>query len=470
MPKIKQKKFQAPRGMHDILPDKQHYWKHIQKKSSQILEDYGFDKIDLPIVENTGLFVRAVGEATDVVEKEMYSFKTKGGDELSLRPELTANTLRAYLEHGMQVMPHPVRLWSYGPVFRHDNPQAGRYRQFHQLNVESIGDQDAVVDAEMIFMAHKVLEAIGLKRMIVKINSIGDDSCRPQYIKALKDHYRNKVKKICNKCKDRLKTNPLRVLDCVEANCVDAAKDAPQMVDYLDSDCKKHFKSVLEFLDEVGVPYLLDPHLVRGLDYYTKTVFEFVQEEEEKKEEEQQQKEIKEEVVAEEGEGKAEGDAVKEKVDEPEEKQKHPQLAVISGGRYDKLVALLGGPATPAIGWAMGVERAVMLLERNKANIPDYKTNPKIFLAQLSEMGRRKGLVLFEEMRKSSIPVKTSFGRDSIKSQLRIADRLGSLYTLIIGQKEALEGTVILREMSTGVQETIPMEKIVDTVKKRLKK
>ena len=435
MAKQKSKKIQSPRGMHDILPADQPYWLYIQKRAASIMGDYGFDKIDLPLLEHTALFQRSVGEATDIVEKEMYNFKTRGGDEFSLRPEFTAGSIRAYIEHGMHVMPHPVRLWSYGPVFRHDNPQAGRLRQFHQLNIESIGDGEAVVDAELIFMAYKFLESIGLKNVVIKINSIGDSSCRPQYIKALKDFYRNRIKKICGKCKGRIKTNPLRVLDCVEANCIEVAKDAPQIVDYLDADCKKHFKSVLEFLDEIGVPYLLDHHLVRGLDYYTRTVFEFW----------------------------------------PEEKNEEGQppstnLAIISGGRYDKLVGLLGGQETPAVGWAMGIERAILLLKERNIHVPESKAQPKVFLAQLSEMGRRKSLLLFEELRKASIAVKSSFGRDSIKSQLRIANKFGVIYTLIIGQKEALDDSVMLREMRTGVQENIPIEKIVDVLKKRLKK
>ena len=375
----------------------------------------------------------------------------------------------------MHVLPHPIRLWSQGPVFRHDNPQAGRLRQFNQLNVESIGDADAVVDAELIFMAHKVLESIGLKKMIVKINSIGDSSCRPQYIKALKDYYKNKVKKICAKCRDRIKTSPLRVLDCTDQNCKEVAVDAPQFVDYLDADCKKHFKSVLEFLDEVGVPYSLDPHLVRGLDYYTRTVFEFVPDVMDVKVEVKESVSIPSEIAVPVigGEGQEAENIIVEKPAEIQEKNKDsaiPSLAVISGGRYDKLIGLLGGQDAPAVGWGMGIERAILLLKAFRVHVPEPANHAGVFLAQLSEMGRRKGLVLFEELRKASISAKSSFGRDSIKSQLRIAHKLGVPLTLIIGQKEALEESVILREMDTGAQETIPLEKIINVLKKRLKK
>lgn len=423
---------QSVKGMNDILPDDQPFWQFILKKASAILADYGFEKIDTPIVESTQLFIRSVGEASDIVEKEMYSFKTKGGDELSLRPEGTASVARAYIEHGMSVMPHPIQLWYQGPFFRHDNPQAGRFRQFHQLGVESFGDENAATDALLMFVAYKLLESLGLKNLSVKVNSIGDANCRPQYIKALKDFYRNRGKRVCNKCKRRLKTNILRLLDCEEQNCRELGKDAPQIVDFLDAECKLHFKNVLEFLDETKIPYLLEPRLVRGLDYYTRTVFEIW----------------------------------------PEEKENSGQLmwALCSGGRYDKLVNLLGGPKTPASGWGIGIERVILKLKEAGITVPEHQPQAKVFIAQLGELAKRKGLLLFEEFRKHGVAARASFGRDSIKSQLRIANRLGIKYTLILGQKEALDGTVILREMDSGVQETMPQEKILEAIKQRLKK
>lgn len=431
MSKTKKQEIQAPRGMNDILPNEQPYWQFILKKASTILTDYGFERIDTPVVEKTSLFIRSVGEATDIVEKEMYIFKTKGGDELSLRPEGTAGVVRAYIEQGMSVMPHPVQLWYFGPFFRHDNPQLGRLRQFHQIGVESLGDENAAADAQLIFIAYKLLESIGIKNSVVRINSIGDQNCRPQYIKALKDYYRNRGKRVCAKCKKRLKSNILRVLDCEEQTCKEVGKDAPQIVDYLDEECKSHFKNVLEFLDETKIPYLLDPHLVRGLDYYTRTVFEIW----------------------------------------PEEKEGNetPRLALCAGGRYDRLINLLGGAKTPALGWAMGVERVILMLKELKVPIPEPHPQPKVFIAQLGELAKRKSLLLFEELRKHSINAKASFGRDSIKSQLRIANRLGIKHTLIMGQKEALDGTIILREMDSGIQEVIPLDKIPEIIKERLK-
>lgn len=427
MPKLS---IQSVKGMNDILPADQPYWHFIIKKVAAILSDYGFEKIDTPIVEPAQLFLRSVGEASDIVEKEMYNFKTRGGDELSLRPEGTAAIARAYIEHGMSVMPHPVQLWYFGPFFRHDNPQAGRYRQFYQLGVESFGDDNAATDAILIFMAYKLLGGVGLKNLIVKINSIGDAECRPQYIKALKDYYRNRGKKVCNKCKRRLRSNILRLLDCEDQNCRELGKDAPQMLDFLDEDCKAHFKNVLEFLDEIKIPYLLDSRLVRGLDYYTRTVFEIWPEEKD-------------------GEIK-------------------PRWALCGGGRYDKLVSFLGGPKTPASGWSMGIERVILSLKDSGTSVPEHHPQPKVFIAQLGELAKRKSLLLFEEFRKHGVAARASFGRDSIKSQLRIANRLGIKYTLIMGHKEALDGTIILREMDSGVQETVPQEKIFEMVKQRL--
>ncbi|OGN14885.1 MAG: histidine--tRNA ligase [Candidatus Yanofskybacteria bacterium RIFCSPHIGHO2_02_FULL_43_22] len=420
--------------MRDILPEDQKYLRYILKKSDQLLDYYGFERIYTPIVESVDLFLRSVGETSDIMEKEIYTFKTKGGDILALRPEGTAGMIRAYIENGMNVRPHPVKLSYWGPMFRHDQPQRGRYRQFYQLGAETIGDSSEAVDAELIFLGYKLLDMIGLDNYNVHVNSLGDSSCRPAYLKALKDYYKNRSKKLCSNCKNRLKTNILRLLDCKEAECVELTKEAPQIVDFLDEDCRKHFKHVLEFLDEARVPYILNPRLVRGLDYYTRTVFEFLPDE-----------------------------------DPSNPSGQEAQLAIIAGGRYDKLAEMLGGSKTPAAGWAMGLDRVVMAIKEKNVNVPDSVPRPKVFLVQLGEAAKRKSLNLYESFRKAGIEAKSSIGRDSIKSQLRIANRLGVRFALIFGQKEALDGTIILREMDTGVQETIPLEKIVDEVKKRLR-
>lgn len=413
--------------MRDILPEDQKYFRYIQKKSDQLLEYYGFERIDTPMVESVDLFLRSVGETSDIMEKEIYTIKTKGGDVLALRPEGTAGVVRAYIENGMNVRPHPVKLSYWGPMFRHDQPQHGRYRQFYQLGIETIGDSSEAVDAELIFLCYKLLDMLGLDNYNVHINSLGDSSCRPGYIKALKDYYKSRSKKLCSNCKNRLKTNMLRLLDCKEAECIELAKEAPQTVDFLDDECKSHFKHVLEFLDEAKVPYILSPRLVRGLDYYTRTIFEFLPDEE------------------------------------------GSQSSIGGGGRYDKLVEMLGGSKTPGAGWSIGIDRVILALKEKNINVPEGLPKPKLFLVQLGEAAKRKSLNIYESFRKAGIEAKSSIGRDSIKSQLRIANRLGVRFALIFGQKEALDGTIILREMDTGVQETIPLEKIVDEVKKRLK-
>lgn len=420
---------QSVRGMHDILPEDQPSWSYVIKKAYDLLEDYGFDRIDTPIMEQTELFLRGVGKDTDIVEKEMYTLKTKRGDSLALRPEFTASIVRSYIENGFSTRPHPMKLYYYGPVLRHDRPQAGRLRHFYQMGVELFGDESPAADAEVIFVLHKLFESLGIKNHIVHINTIGDSTSRIQYIKSLKDYYRSKLKKVCKRCSEKYKKNPLRLLDCAEENCKEIIKDAPQMIDYLDEDSRTHFKNLLEFLDETGVPYNLNPHLVRGLDYYTRTVFEFW----------------------------------------PSEDAQF-QAALAAGGRYDKLVDMLGGPNTPAVGWSIGMERLLISVKESNVKVPELKKNYKVFFAQLGDLAKKKSLVLFEQLRRAGVPIRASFGRDSIKSQLRIANRLEVRFTLIFGQKEALDDTIIIREMDSGVQESVLLENIVDEVKKRLKK
>ncbi|MBI2677045.1 MAG: histidine--tRNA ligase [Candidatus Yanofskybacteria bacterium] len=440
----KLKSVQSVRGMHDILPEDQTHWKFVYKKASVLLDDYGFGKIDTPIVESSGLFLRSVGEETDIVSKEMYSFKTRGGDELSLRPENTVGVARAYIEHGMSSWPHPVKLWYWGPMFRHDQPQAGRYRQFYQFGTEIFGDDNPAADAESIFVALTFLESLGFKNLTLKINSLGDSNCRPRYLKVLKEFLKSKTKQLCAPCKIRVKENILRVLDCKEESCQNVIKEAPQMIDHLDENCRSHFKKVIEFLDEVKAPYMLDPFLVRGLDYYSHTVFEIVLDETAK-------------TVVPENEKTASGEAV------------FKGLTLVGGGRYDGLVSLLGGAKTPAVGWSAGIERIILAMKTLGLKVPDTKQQPRIFLAQLGDFAKRKSLVLFEDFRKAGISASTSLGRDSIKAQLRIANRLRVKFAVIIGHKEALDKTAILREMDSGIQEIIPMDSIIESVKKRLK-
>ena len=422
------KPIQSVKGMHDLLPEERPYWDFVFKKASGILEDYDYQRIETPIVEETELFEKGVGPGTDIVEKEMYSFKTRGGDSLTLRPEATTGIARAYIEHGMKSLPQPVKLFSFGPMFRHEQPQSGRRRQFWQLDAEFLGEESFSADAELIFILWKIFEEMGLKDITLQINSIGDQNCRPEYKKALKDYYKNKLKKVCAPCRAKFKKNVLRMLDCIQAECKEISSKAPQIFDFLDDDCKVHFKNVLEFLEEAQVPYILNPYLVRGLDYYTRTVFEIW----------------------------------------PSESTSG-QAALASGGRYDRLIEQLGGHKTEAVGWAMGVERTIEYLKNKNVKISKAKPEPKIFLAQLGDLAKKRSLILFEQFRKAGVPLKASFTRDSIKSQLRIANRLGVRFTLILGQREALDGNIILRDMESSVQETLPLEGAVETIKKRLK-
>jgi histidyl-tRNA synthetase len=428
--KLKQKKktFQAPKGMRDILPSGQPYWEKIYRVARELAAAYGFGKIDTPILEDAELFVKATGQTTDIIEKQMYSLKTKGGDSLALRPEFTPGVIRAYLENGLSSLPQPVKLYSCGPLFRYERQQAGRYRQFSQLNFEIIGSAAPVSEAQIINLFFILFKEIGLKNINLQINSIGCRNCRPAYRKALVNYYSKRADRACSDCKKRLKQNPLRLLDCKEEKCAQLISGAPQIIDSLCEECHNHFKGVLEFLDELEIPYILNPYLVRGLDYYTKTVFEFCRENDEVR-----------------------------------------QGALGAGGRYDYLVKLLGGKETPACGGACGLERIVALMKEQSIKASSV-LSPKVFLIQLGDLAKRKSLLLFEELRKSNVTAVESSSKDSIKTQLKLADKIGAKFVLILGQQEVLDKAIIVRDMQTGVQETIKQEKLIKELKKRLAK
>ncbi len=428
MPKqIKKEVVASVKGMHDVLSDDYAYIERVIKEAKRAAEFYGFGAIATPHLEKTELFLRPLGESSDIVEKQMYNLRTRGGDRLTLRPEGTAPIMRAYFEHGMQSQPQPVKLFYAGSFFRHETPQAGRFREFHQVGVEVIGDEDAINDALVIRVLISTLSAIGIRDIVVNINTLGDKTCRPVFRKELLAYYRKHYERICRDCKRRFKENPLRLLDCKEEPCAALKEHAPQMVDYVCESCKKHFAEVLEFLDEMTIPYFLDSHLARGFDYYGRTVFE---------------------IVPTEGEGTA--------------------LSIGGGGRYDDLAELMGGRRTMAVGGALGVERVADLMKK-KGIKPRSEQKPKIFLIQLGPAAKKKSLVLLEELRKAGVPVLQSLSRDSLRSQLNIVLKLGVPLAVIIGQKEALDLTVALRNMETGVQETLSFEKFIGTIKARLK-
>jgi len=432
-------KFQAPTGMHDILPEDQGFYQKINDVVRNIADFYGFEKIDTPILENAELFSRGVGAATDIIDKQMFVLKTKGGDELALRPEGTAPIMRAYIQHGWESSPQPVKVFYLGPMFRHENPQAGRLRQFNQFGFEALGSADPVLDAELIQIAMTLLQELGLKNLICEVNSLGDKACRSKYRQALKDYFRNHIKKQCSHCQRRFKNNPLRILDCKEEKCREIIVKSPQIIDFICDDCRSHFKKLLEFLDEIEIPYLLNPYLVRGLDYYSKTVFEIYL--------------VKNETV--------------NGVDA--ESKKLAQSALASGGRYDGLAELLGSKKElPAVGFAAGIERIAAEMKEARFKLTN-KGQAKVFLVQLGDLAKKRGLKMVEEFRQNNIWMAESLDRHSIKSQMKIADKLGVKLTLILGQKEALDKEVIIRDMESGIQETVPQAKLIGEIKKRLK-
>ena len=421
--------------MRDVLPEDQKYFQKVLDVAENMVDFYGFKRIDTPILEETELFSKGTGFTTDIVQKQMYNLKTKGGDSLSLRPEFTPGVIRSYIEHGMKNLPQPIKFYSFGPLFRYEHAQAGRYRQFHQFNLEVIGEGDPVIDVQIIQIFYNILNELKLKNLIIEINSIGDTQCRAYYKKVLSSFLRNRESLLCPDCRRRLKENPLRVLDCKEEKCQKVISQAPQIIDHLCEDCHRHFKGVLEFFDEIELPYRLNPYLVRGLDYYTKSVFEIFVEEQQK----------------------TENGAVT------------ARSALVGGGRYDNLVKVLGGEETKASGGSMGIERVILAMKNKEVKFP--KSNePTIFLAQIGNMAKRKSLKLMEDFRKAKIQVGESFGKDSLKAQLKMADKIEARYTLLLGQREALEGLIIIRDMHNGKQETVKLERAVKEMQRRLKK
>jgi len=431
-------KYQSLTGMHDVLPEDQVYSKKIQKAVESVANYYSFEKIETPILEFAEVFQKAVGEDTDIVGKEMYTFRTRGGDLVCLRPEGTAAVMRSYLEHGMHNLPQPVKLWYTGPFFRYERPQAGRFRQFHQFGFETIGESSPSIDSQIIQMSYDVLKELGFKNLTIEVNSIGDQECRPYFKKILTSYFKSRRSSLCSDCQRRLKENPLRILDCKEEKCQRIKASAPQIIDHLCEKCHAHFKEVLEFLDELELPYTLNPYLVRGLDYYTKTVFEIIEKADPK--------------------GNPEGDFGQS------------IGTLIGGGRYDNLSKILGGRDVPGCGSAAGIERIISLMKTREKKVDLKHEEPKIFLAQLGQLAKRKSMKLFEEFRAAKIPVAESFSKDSLKAQLRTANKLNIRWVLIFGQKEALEDFITLRDMETGTQKEIKLNKVVSEMKSKIKK
>ncbi|MBX5490678.1 MAG: histidine--tRNA ligase [Chloroflexi bacterium] len=399
--------FQAPRGTQDILPEDAAYWLFVERTARDWAARYGYGEIRTPTFEETGLFLRGVGDSTDIVEKEMYTFQDKGGGELTLRPEGTAPIVRAYIEHGMASRPQPVRLFSFVNCFRYDRPQRGRYREFHQWDCEAIGEIDPLVDAELIILLWRVYQALGLRDLTLQLNSIGDARCRPAYLERLREYYRPLVATVCPDCRRRYETNPLRLLDCKNAACQAAIAGAPRLLDYLCAECAEHFAALRAYLADADLPVEINPRLVRGLDYYTKTVFEV---------------------------WPAEAGA---------------QSALGGGGRYDGLVEQLGGRPTPAIGFATGIERIILNLKAQSIE-PPLLPGPRVYVAHLGDRPRREAMRLADALRQQGVPTLVAVGGRSMRAQLRHANALGAPWVVVIGEDELARGVVQVKNMRGG--------------------
>lgn len=418
--KKKTEPFQTPKGVHDILPQDHEFYTYIKKVVRHRARQAGFRRISTPIFEFTDLFERGVGVGSDIVSKEMYTFEDRKERSLTLKPEGTAGVARAYIQHGMNQWPQPVLLYYFEPHFRYDRPQRGRYRQFWQFGFEIIGESDPALDAQLIQLAYKVFEDLGIAHLFdVQLNTIGTPEARKKYVQALEDFYVGKERSLCENCKERLVKNPLRLLDCKEEDCKILAQLAPAMKDYLDKESLEYHSELKEYLDEIGLKYIENPQLVRGLDYYGKTVFEFW------------------------------------------DKTDGSQNAIGGGGRYDGLIELLGGQSTPAVGFAAGVERIIANMKKEKIRVP-HKDELHVFVAQLGKEAKKKCLLLIDDLRDAGIKTMGALGKGSINEQLRIAHKFKVIYTVLLGLTEVREGTAIIRDMNKGVQEKLNMENVVE--------
>ena len=416
----------SPKGMRDLMNEEYYSFQGFFEKAQEVAVYYGFKPIDTPILENEDIFTSGIGEGTDIVDKEMYTLKTKGGDHLALRPEHTAPLMRAYIEHGMQTFPQPVMFYQYGPVFRHDKPQRGRYRQFFQFDLDSLGNDKSIMDALVIKAGMSILEEAGAANLTIDINSIGDKECRNVYIKELTSYYRKNMSQLPSVDRERLKVNPLRILDSKEEKTKEINLNAPDSVSFLCPSCKKHFKEVLEYLEEMNIQYNINKNLVRGLSYYTRTVFEIIEQK-----------------------GAEDGSPI----------------ALAGGGRYDYLARQIGGKKdVPAVGISIGVDRIVASPWYKKLS-PRILKKPKIYFIQLGSEAKLKSLNIIEILRKAHVPIAQSLSKDSLGSQLAIAEKLAIPYALIFGVKEALDNSVIVRDMSNRSQDTIKLPKLLEYLK-----
>ncbi|MBS3786575.1 histidine--tRNA ligase [Candidatus Bipolaricaulota bacterium] len=418
-------KYYAPKGLYDIKPEDMPYWHAVEREVRSTMPLYGYEEIRTPIMEKTEVFARGVGEETDVVSKEMYTFEDKGGRSMTLRPENTASVVRAYLEHKFYGKEELSKWYYLGPMFRYESPQKGRSRQFHQYGAEAIGSSDPSLDAEMISLSTDLLRSLGLEEVGLTLNSIGCPEDRNNYVNQLVEYLEPEKDRLCNDCRARLDTNPLRILDCKEESCQKVVENGPEITDYLCSECQDHFDTVKGYLNQLGLDYQLDPKLVRGLDYYTKTVFEVFS------------------------------------------SDLGAQDALVGGGRYDGLVELFGGDPTPAVGFAGGIERLVLLLEELE-RVEMKKNGLDIYLATLDEETKQTGMELVQELRNGGIRAEIDYLDKSLQGQLGYADRYGAEITAILGPRELTEGEITLRDMETGDQTTVSLDEFRSEITNRL--
>jgi histidyl-tRNA synthetase len=405
-------KYKTLKGLQDILPPDITVWHHIENISRDIFKNYGYQEIRLPIMENTDVFVRSIGETSDIVEKEMYTFEDKGGRSVTLRPEGTASFVRAYVEHHLYNNPAPQKFYYMGPMFRYERPQAFRYRQFYQIGAEAMGIDDPKLDAEIISMLSGILRAIGLEGLNFEVTSIGCKKCRPGYTAALKEFLSDKIDTFCSDCRRRFDANPLRILDCKVPSCIESRKGAPPVLDHLCGECKVHFDTLRNYLGLLNVPHRVNPNLVRGLDYYTKTAFE----------------------VSSENLGS--------------------QSAVAAGGRYDGMVHEFGGPPTAGIGFAMGMERIIPLIKDSLAEMP----GPDLLFCPLGDEAAAKALLLTEQLRADGLWIEMNHESTSIRSQMRKANRMGAKNVIVLGEDEIKTGKVTVKNMTDGDDAKISLE------------
>lgn len=412
-----------PKGTKDLLPKDAYKWQHIESTAREIASLFNAGEIRTPIFEHTEVFLRGVGETTDIVNKEMYTFLDKGDRSITLKPEGTAGVARSFVENGMQSLAMPVKLYYITPCFRYERPQAGRLRQFHQFGIEVLGSSSAVTDAEVIFLAKTFLDKLGVKNISLYLNSIGCKTCRAKYEDALKEYLQKNIEKLCPLCQDRFSKNPLRILDCKNEDCKEITKNAPKILDYICEDCSTHFESVKSLLKDAGVEYGVDAGIVRGLDYYTKTVFEFV------------------------------SDNI------------GAQGTVCGGGRYDGLIKSIGGGDTQGIGFAIGIERLLLLMENTGVEIPNAKP-VKIFIASIGENAVKKAFALTNELRLKGVKAECDHLNRSIKSQFKYADKIGAELVGVIGDSELEKGAVKVKKMSDGLELEIPLNELSKVLSK----